>query len=146
MKRYWVLAGVTLLAAGLAVGVALAAMGPRGAGGPGGQGPGMATEGQGQGGPQRRPKGPEALVKHLEEAMGKSMTDDQKKQVGEAGKTLHEAMKAAHETFIKKLAAITGLSVEKVREALPPPPPQGGKQPPAKEGNQPPPPPDAPSE
>jgi hypothetical protein len=57
------------------------------------------------------------------QAMGKSMTDDQRQQVVAAAKAMHEAVRAAHEAFIAKLAEVTGLSVEKIREVLPPPPP-----------------------
>ena len=119
MRHYWMLAGVGLLAVGLAVGIALAAAGPGGGGPPaGGQGaPGV---GQGPGG--HGPGGP-MIGRRLEEAMGKPLTEDQKKQLLEARKTLHEAIKAAHEAHIAKVAAITGLTVDQIRGMFPPPPP-----------------------
>jgi hypothetical protein len=55
--------------------------------------------------------------------MGKPMTDPQRKEVVAAADELHQKVRAAHEAFLQRLADVTGLSVEKIREVLPPPPP-----------------------
>jgi hypothetical protein len=56
---------------------------------------------------------------------------------------MHEAIRAAHEAFIQKLADITHLSAEKLQSLLPPPPPppEGGPRPHPPRGGQTPPPP-----
>jgi hypothetical protein len=187
MRRYWTLAGMGLLAVGLAVGVAIAAtgaggppqgwgqdsMGPPhgmggpppdgpgpGMGGPGGPGRGMGGPGRGMGGPggpgrgmggpggQRGPGGPMIVGRDLEAVLGKPLTDDQRKAVADATKTMHEAVQAAHEAFIKTVADATGLTVDQVREAVPlplpgagqkgPPPGAGWKGPPPPAGKAPP--------
>jgi hypothetical protein len=81
---------------------------------------------QGQGKPGPRPGGPPPVDRALEHAMGKPLTDDQRKQIADAMKTMHEAVQAAHEAFFQQLATITGLTVDQVRQTLPPPPPPGG--------------------
>jgi hypothetical protein len=147
MRPYWVFAAVALLAFGLAIGVVFTAMGAGAPGGgpgmkgPGGAGPGMKAPGgqneqvpaatgsgdtQDQDKPGPRPGGPPAVDRDLEKAMGKALTDDQKKQIAEAMKTMHDAIQAAREAFVQQLAKITGLTVDQVRQALPPPPPPGG--------------------
>jgi hypothetical protein len=100
------------------------------------------------------PMGPRRVVPALEQALGKPLTDDQRKDVVEAAKTMHEAVRAAHEAFIAKLAEVTKLSVDQIREVLPPPPlppppppaqgekmgqPQGGQGPQGGDQGQPPP-------
>jgi hypothetical protein len=77
--------------------------------------------------------------------LGKPLTDEERGQVRDAAKTMHEAMRAAHEAFIQKLAHITHLSPEKLRSLLPPPPPppEGGPMPHPPRGGQTPPPPPA---
>jgi len=100
-------------------------MAPGGADGAGG-GPGM----KGPGGPGMKgpggPGGPPAIDRAIEEATGKPLTDDQKKQIGEAAKKMHEAVQAAREAFVQQVATISGLTVDQVREALPQPPGPGG--------------------
>jgi hypothetical protein len=71
-----------------------------------------------------------ALDRDLEAAMGKTLTDDQKKAIADADKAMHEAVKAAHDAFIQKVADVTGLTVDKVLAAIQPPPPPDGKGPP----------------
>ena len=151
MKRYWILAGAAVLAAGLAAGLTLAAMAP-GGGGPGGMhkmpggGPGM-QQGDGQGGPGANhpmPPGPPPVIGRLEAEMGKPLTEEQKGQVKAAGEALREAIKTAHEAFMQKLADISGLPIDKIRSMLPPPPPPpggpGGGHGPGPKGPPPPPP------
>jgi len=155
MKRYWILAGAAVLAAGLAAGLTLAAMAPGGGGpggmhrmpgGPPGGGPGM-QQGEGPGGPganRPMPPGPPPVIGRLEAEMGKPLTEDQKGQVKAAGEALHQAIKTAHEAFMQKLADISGLPIEKIRSMLPPPPPPpggpGGGPGPGPKGPPPPPP------
>jgi len=143
MRRYWLWVGMGLLAAGLAAGVTLAAMGQGGPPPGGGDGQGMAQGGQRPGrGPG--PMGPPRVVPALEAAMGNPMTDVQRRQVAEAAKAMHERVRAAHEAFVQRLAEVTGLSVERIREVLPPPPvpppppPQGEKMGPPPGGQGPP--------
>jgi hypothetical protein len=76
--------------------------------------------------------------------LGNPLTEEQRGKVRDAAKTMHEAMKKAHEAFIQQLKDITGLSVEKLQSLLPPPPPppESGPMPhPASGGQTPPPPP-----
>jgi hypothetical protein len=153
MRRYWLLAGIGVVAAALAVGVTLAATCPYGSGGlplgmamgggpphrlggpPGGP-DGSAQPGPGPAGRRPGPLGPPRIVPALEGAMGTPMTDEQKKQVMEAAEAMRQKVRAAHEAFVQRLAEVTGLSVEKIREVLPPPPPPLPPPPPARQGEQ----------
>jgi hypothetical protein len=112
-----------------------------GKGGPGKGGPGAGGRGGpgagGQGGPgmggQLPPHPGAMLAKRIEQALGKPLTEEQLGQIREAEKAHIEAAKAPHEAFINKLAEITGLSADAVKEALPgrgPPPPHGPPGPP----------------
>jgi hypothetical protein len=113
-------------------------MPPDQAGPPGGQNVG--PEGRGP-----RPHGPPPIIGRIEAELGKPLTDEERGQIRDAAKTMHEAMRAAHEAFIQKLAHITHLSPEKLRSLLPPPPPppEGGPMPHPPRGGQTPPPPPA---
>jgi hypothetical protein len=155
MKRYWILAGAAVLAAGLAAGLTLAAMAPGGGGpggmhkmpgGPPGGGPGM-QQGEGPGGPGANhpmPPGPPPIIGRLEADMSNPLSDADKKQIRDAAETLHQAIKTAHEAFMQKLAEISKLPIDKIRSILPPPPPPpggpGGGQGPGPKGPPPPPP------
>ena len=70
-----------------------------------------------------RPQGPPPVLGRIEAELGKPLTEEQRGQVRDAAKTMHEAIKAAHEAFIQKLAEVTGLSAEKLQSLLPPPRP-----------------------
>jgi hypothetical protein len=72
---------------------------------------------------QRR--GPPPLGPALEQKMGKPLTEEQRTQIGEAGKAQFEGIKAARDAFAQKVAEITGLPRDKVQQLLPPPPGQG---------------------
>lgn len=143
MRRFLVVGGLTVLALGLAVGMALAAAGP---GGPGGRGPGPGGPGvvpggpggpppggpgQGPGGPGMQHQGPPPLIALLEQKLGKALTEEQRGEVHKAAKAEADALKPLREAFAKKLADITGLPVEKIEELLPggPPPPREGQGP-----------------
>jgi len=121
-----------------------------GKGGPAKGGPGMG--GPGQGGPgaggQMPPPGV-VLAKRIEQALGTTLTEALVGQIRDAEKAHLDAVKPVHEEFIGKLAQITGLSVDDVRQALPPPhgpppmrpqgppqgpPPQGPRQGPPPQG------------
>jgi hypothetical protein len=124
MKRFITVGGLSMLAVGLAVGLAFAAGGP--GGGPGGMRPGGPGGQQGgSGGQGMRHQGPPPLIPAIERKLGKPLTEDQKKQIGEALKAQHESIMTERDAFAKKVAGITGLSVEKVQQLLPPPPPGG---------------------
>jgi len=152
MKRFIAVGMVSMLAVGLTVGLALAAAGPGGPGrgpGPGGPGPGDMRPGGpppggpgmgpgpggqqpggpgGPGGPGMQRRGPPPLGPALEQKMGKPLTEEQRGQIGEAGKAQFEGIKAARDAFAQKVAEITGLPLDKVQQLLPPgpPPPPGG--------------------
>ena len=109
-----------------------------GKGGPGKGGPGAGGRGgPGAGGPGmggQMPPGPGGmLVRRIEQALGKPLKEEQLGQIREAEKAHIEAAKTPYEAFINKVAEITGLSADAVKEALPgrgPPPPHGPPGPP----------------
>ena len=132
MKRFIVVGGLSMLAIGLAVGLALAAEGPGGPGrgpgpgGPGMGGPGMGPGGPGMGGGQFAPgephpggppqggpggqgmqhQGPPPLGQALEHKMGKPLTPGQLEQLRAAGEAHRDAIRLAHEAFVKKLSTV----------------------------------------
>ena len=141
MRRFLAVGGLTVLALGLAVGMALAAAGP---GGPGGRGPGPGGRmgpggpggpppggpGQGPGGPGMQHQGPPPLIALLEQKMGKPLTEEKRGQVRDAAKAEGDALKPLREAFVKQLAEITGLAAEKIEKLLPGgPPPREGRGP-----------------
>ena len=65
------------------------------------------------------------LIGALEAKLGKPLSPDQVDQIHAAQRAALEAAKPIHEAFVQKLAEITGLTVDEIRELLPNPPPRG---------------------
>jgi hypothetical protein len=62
--------------------------------------------------------------------MGKPLTPEQLEQLRMAGEAHRDAIRLAHEAFVKKLSEITGLSPENLKDVLPMPPQGPPKGPP----------------
>jgi hypothetical protein len=65
------------------------------------------------------------LAKRAEQVLGKPLTPEQLEQIRAAGEAHRDAIKPAHEAFVKKLSEITGLSPEDMKDVLPGPGPHG---------------------
>jgi hypothetical protein len=75
-------------------------------------------------------QGPPPLGQALEHKMGKPLTSEQLEQLRVAGEAHRDAIRLAHEAFVKKLSEITGLSPENLKDVLPMPPQGPPKGPP----------------
>jgi hypothetical protein len=68
----------------------------------------------------RRPAVPKRVIAAIEAKTGKPLTEDQKRQLGEATKARQAAIEAATEKYLADASAATGLSVEDLREITKP--------------------------
>ena len=59
---------------------------------------------------------PKKQLAKIEAALGKPLTDDQKKQLGDAAKERRDAVKAATDKFNDEVAKVTGLTLDQVKE------------------------------
>lgn len=67
-------------------------------------------------GAMRAPALTKRVLTGIEAKSGKALTDEQKTQLNAAHRTRQTAVEAAREKFLTDAAAITGLSVEEMRE------------------------------
>lgn len=65
---------------------------------------------------RRKPTVSKRILVAIEAKTGKALTDDQKRQLGDAMKARQDAIEAANEKYLSDTAAITGLTVDDIRE------------------------------
>src|SRR4051794_38789606 len=65
---------------------------------------------------RRKPTVAKRILAAIEAKTGKALTDDQKRQLSDAVKARQDAIEAANEKYLADTAAITGLTVDDIRE------------------------------